>query len=180
MQDLVISGAPLSVLMDHGLSEAIAELLVGAGVGTVERLGSMTPEELVAIPGIDEATVGQIQTAVMSFYGQFEQQPDEEAAAVEVEAAQEVEAEAAMVSEGGAAEAVSENGDSSSEEVATGLLEHDMARHEAAVVEDGPAGEVLDLGNVEGLSAAPSTLGHQPGPDEIAEKHESGTMKGAE
>jgi hypothetical protein len=115
----------------------------------------------------------------MSFYGQFEQQPDEEAAPVEVEAAK-VEAGAAMVSEGGAPAAVSENGDSSSEEVATGLLEHDMARHEAAVVEDGPAGEVLDLGNVEGLSAAPSTLDHQPGPDEIAEKHESGTMKGAE
>jgi len=180
MQDLVISGAPLSVLIDHGLSEGIAELLVGAGVGTVERLGSMTPEELEAIAGIDEATVGQIQTAVMSFYGQFEQ-AEEEAAGVEAEAAAEVvEAEAAMVSEGGALAAVGENGDSSSEEVATGVLEHDMARHEAAAVEDGPAGEVLDLGNVEGLSAAPSTLDRQPRPDEIAEKHESGTMKGAE
>ena len=180
MQDLVISGAPLSVLMDHGLSEAIAELLVGAGVGTVERLGSMTPEELEAIAGIDAATVGEIQTAVMSFYGQFEQQVEEEAGAVEVEAAAEVEAEAAMVAEGGAPAAVSENDDSSSEEVATGVLERDMARHEVAAVEDGPSGKVLDLGNVEGLSAAPSTLDHQPGPDEIAEKHESGTMKGAE
>jgi hypothetical protein len=84
------------------------------------------------------------------------------------------------VAEGGAPAAVSENDDSSSEEVATGVLEHDMARHEVAVVEDGPSGKVLDLGNVEGLSAAPSTLDHQPGPDEIAEKHESGTMKGAE
>ena len=38
-----------------------------------------------------------------------------------------------------------------------------MARHEVATVEDSPAGEVLDLGNVEGLSAAPSTLDRQPG-----------------
>ena len=51
MGDMVISGAPVSVLIDHGLDEAIVEKLVAAGIGTVERLGSMTPEELEAIPG---------------------------------------------------------------------------------------------------------------------------------
>src|SRR5207302_3008047 len=68
MADMVISGAPVSVLVDHGLPEAILELLVGAGIGTVEKLGSMTPEELEAIPGIDEEIVSQIQSTVVSFY----------------------------------------------------------------------------------------------------------------
>ena len=37
MADMVISGAPVSVLIDHGLGEAIVEKLVAAGIGTVER-----------------------------------------------------------------------------------------------------------------------------------------------
>src|SRR5438105_13203761 len=55
MGDMVISGAPVSVLIDYGLDEAIVEKLVAEDIGTVERLGSMTPEELEAIPDIDEA-----------------------------------------------------------------------------------------------------------------------------
>ena len=54
MADMVISGAPVSVLIDHGLDESIVEKLVAADIGTVERLGSMTPEELESIPDIDE------------------------------------------------------------------------------------------------------------------------------
>ena len=54
---MVISGAPVSVLIDYGMTENIVEKLVGAGIGTVEKLGSMTPEELEAIPGIDEEIV---------------------------------------------------------------------------------------------------------------------------
>jgi len=41
-------------------------------VSTVESLGSMTPEDLEALPGIDPETVEAIQTAVNSYYGQFE------------------------------------------------------------------------------------------------------------
>ncbi len=156
MQDLVISGAPVSVLIDHGLPEHVIEKLVGADIGTVERLGSMTPEELEAIPEIDEAIVGQIQTAVMAFYGQYDQ-PEADAEVIEA-APEEV----------------------ASEELATGVLEHDTARHEAARLVETEIGETLDLGTIEGLSAAPSTLGHHSGPEEIAEKHESGTIKGAE
>ena len=165
MQDLVISGAPVSVLIDHGLHEAVVEKLVGADIGTVERLGSMTPEELEAIPEIDEAVVGQIQAAVMAFYGQYDQQ----AAEAEV-------AEAPLLGE----TQLAETKEVGSEELATGVLEHDTARHEAAHLVATGVGETLDLGTVEGLSAAPSTLTHQPGPDEIAEKHESGTIKDAE
>ena len=87
MSDLVISGAPVSVLIDHGLEDQIVERLVGAGIGTVERLGSMTPEQLEAIPEIDESVVEQIQTAVVSFYGQYEPAAEEEA--VEYEASEE-------------------------------------------------------------------------------------------
>jgi N utilization substance protein A len=72
MAALVAPGAPVSVLSDYGLSESTIERLVEAGVGTVERLGSMTPEELEGIQGIGAATVEKIQVAVNSYYGQFE------------------------------------------------------------------------------------------------------------
>jgi N utilization substance protein A len=68
----VVPGAPVSVLVDHGLTEAMVETLMAGGVNTVESLGSMTPEDLETVPGIDPATVEAIQTAVNSYYGQFE------------------------------------------------------------------------------------------------------------
>jgi transcription termination/antitermination protein NusA len=68
----VVPGAPVSVLVDHGLLEAMVEKLMAGGVNTVESLGSMTPEDLEALPGIDPETVEAIQTAVNSYYGQFE------------------------------------------------------------------------------------------------------------
>jgi N utilization substance protein A len=74
MSALVPTGAPVSILIDHGLSEEIAEKLIEAGVGTVEKLGSMTPEELEAIPGIEPSIVEKILVAVNSYYAQFEQQ----------------------------------------------------------------------------------------------------------
>ena len=46
--------------------------LVEAGVGTIEKLGGMTPEELEAIPGIDPESVEQIRQAVNAYYSQFE------------------------------------------------------------------------------------------------------------
>jgi N utilization substance protein A len=74
MAALVPTGAPVSVLIDHGLGEEIAEKLIEAGVNTVEKLGSMTPEELELIPGIEPAIVEKILVAVNSYYAQFEQQ----------------------------------------------------------------------------------------------------------
>ena len=64
MAALVAPGAPVSVLIDYGLTEAVAEKLVEAGVGTVEKLGAMTPEELEEIPGIGPDSVENIQAAV--------------------------------------------------------------------------------------------------------------------
>jgi N utilization substance protein A len=72
MAALVVPGAPVSALLEHGLSEDLLHLLVQASIGTVEKLGSMTPEELESLPGIDPAMVAQIQDAVNSYYGQFE------------------------------------------------------------------------------------------------------------
>ena len=65
-------GAPVSVLIDYGLGEKLAELLVESGVSTVEKLGAMTPEDLEAIQGIGPLMVEKIQLAVNAYYGQFE------------------------------------------------------------------------------------------------------------
>ena len=72
MAALVPAGAPVSVLIDHGLAEDIVEKLLEAGVATVEKLGSMTPEELEAIPSIGPQVVEKILVAVNSYYAQFE------------------------------------------------------------------------------------------------------------
>src|SRR2546425_594517 len=72
MAALTVPGAPVSVLIDYGLGEKIAEQLLESGVTTVEKLGSMTPEQLEEIPGIEPDLVEKIQMAVNAYYGQFE------------------------------------------------------------------------------------------------------------
>lgn len=67
-------GTPLSVLLDFGLSEAAAEKLLLAGIGSVEKLGAMTPEELLEIEGISEEFLRQIGFAVNAWYQQQEAQ----------------------------------------------------------------------------------------------------------
>ena len=79
MAALVVSGAPVSVLADHGLADKVVERLIEAGIGTVEKLGSMTPEELAEIQGIGPKTIEAIQLAVNSYYAQFEEQAADEA-----------------------------------------------------------------------------------------------------
>jgi N utilization substance protein A len=73
MAALVVPGAPVSALADHGLTDGIIEKLAEAGIGTVEMLGSMTPEQLEEIPGIGPDLVERIQVAVNSYYQQFEE-----------------------------------------------------------------------------------------------------------
>ena len=75
MAALVVPGAPVTVLIDHGMTDTVAEVLMAAGVATVEKLGAMTPEQLEEIPGIEQDMVENIQTAVVGYYGQFEEQP---------------------------------------------------------------------------------------------------------
>ena len=94
MAALIVPGAPVSVLMEHGLTDEIAGKLIEANITTVEQLGSMTPEELEEIQGIEAESVEKIQVAVNSYYGQFEEGSAQPAAFEEapVEAAEVVEA----------------------------------------------------------------------------------------
>jgi N utilization substance protein A len=88
MAALVVPGAPVSVLLDHGLAEAVIDKLMTGGINTVEKLGAMTPEQLDEM-GMDNGMVENLQSAVNGYYGQFEnsmdgateEAPTEEAAA---------------------------------------------------------------------------------------------------
>jgi transcription termination/antitermination protein NusA len=198
MADMVMTGAPVSVLIEHGLDENVVELLVGAGIGTVERLGGMTPEDLEAIPGIDEGIVSQIQGSVVSFYEydsaeQSAQQEVAEAAPVEPEEIETVideetqpqpeteqQSEQNLDREGGASDQLRHESAAAFENIRTGVLEHDLATHEAALLEENDEGEVLDLGRVEGLSAAPSVLRNMVATSDTGETAESDTIKKSE
>jgi len=72
MAALVAPGAPVSVLIDYGLSERVAEKLIESGVGTIEKLGSMTPEQLDE-QGIGPEMLEEIQVSVNAYYSQFEE-----------------------------------------------------------------------------------------------------------
>jgi N utilization substance protein A len=112
MAALVAPGAPVSVLIDYGLAENLVEKLLETGIGTIEKLGAMTPEDLEAIQGIGSQMVEKIQEAVNAYYSQFED-PAAEAAeeaeeVVSGEAAGEVEVElpAEAAPQGGETEVV--------------------------------------------------------------------------
>jgi transcription termination/antitermination protein NusA len=82
------AGTPLSVLLDHGLPESTLETLVSAGIGTVEKLGSMTPEELEVIETVDSGLVETIGLAVNTYYNHLEAGSPEAAPAAEAAAAE--------------------------------------------------------------------------------------------
>ena len=109
MAALVAPGAPVSVLVDFGLPEKVVEKLLDAQVGTIERLGSMTPEQLEEIQGIGPKMVEHIQEAVNAYYGQFDAAAEEQAASEAAEAAEaEVEAGAPIAEDPAAEESISE------------------------------------------------------------------------
>ncbi len=85
MAALVSQGA--GILVEYGLSEAVAEKLLAAGVTTVDQLGSMTPEQLQEIPDIESGTVSAIQQAVNAYYAQYDEQAGDAETAVEEAAA---------------------------------------------------------------------------------------------
>ncbi len=108
MAALVVPGAPVSVLVDHGVTDVVVGKLMEAGVATVEKLGAMTPEELEAIPGIEPEMVEAIQQAVNGYYGQFEEpaeEPGEEIAAPDESAEPAMAVNGADVSEAAVADA---------------------------------------------------------------------------
>ena len=115
--ELLSTGAPVSILIDYGLAESTVDALVKGDIGTVEKLGSMTPELLEALEGIDENAVSLIQQAINSYYGQeyAEEAPAQSAEEPESEAENTVEPEAAA-----AAESEAEPSDTISESVEAG------------------------------------------------------------
>jgi N utilization substance protein A len=122
MAALVAPGAPVSVLIEYGLSEVLVERLVATGIGTIEQLGSMTPEQLEEIQDVGPQVVETIQQAVNAYYSQFED-PAAEAA----EAAPQT-SEAVAES----AEAVAE----SAVEVETAVVEAESAAEAETAVEE--------------------------------------------
>ena len=150
MAALVPAGAPVSVLIDHGLSEDIATKLVEGGVGTVEKLGSMTPEELELITGIESEMIEKILNAVNGYYSQFELPPAP------------------------AEETVPENGEFAPEAVAAAEdVTEDAAGPEEAATS--PV-EVVDAADVH-LSNAPSELRDSPHSIASVAKDEFDTIK---
>jgi N utilization substance protein A len=154
MAALVAPGAPVSVLLDYGMSDAVAEKLLDAGVGTIERLGTMTPEQLEEIPGIDPASVEFIQAAVVAYYSQFE---DPAAAAPE-------ESEP-----GAAAEEVGEVGEPEAGEAEAEAAGGEVEQAASDSTEEPPE-EQLEAGAeaVEPVSGADSETGEQFGTIEDA------------
>ena len=90
MAAMVAPGAPVSVLIDYGLAEKTVEKLLEAGIGTIEKLGGMTPEQLEEIEGVGPKGVEKIFECVNAYYAQFEQPAEAAGAqlAVEEEAAE--------------------------------------------------------------------------------------------
>jgi N utilization substance protein A len=73
MAALVNPPEPLSALVGYGMVEELAATLAAAGVGTIDKLGSMTPEQLQEIPGVDLEMVENIRDSVTAYYSQFEE-----------------------------------------------------------------------------------------------------------
>ncbi len=118
MAALVVPGAPVSVLGDHGIPDAMVEALIAAGITTVEHLGGMTPEQLQEIPVWITNMVENLQSAVgtgitTSLRTEMESAPAE--AQVTAEAEAEVEAAAETATVDGAAEVSAEIGEEKSE-----------------------------------------------------------------
>src|SRR6204780_3849971 len=86
MAALSAPGTPLSELA--GVGPKTIEKIEAAGITSIEKLADMTPEELVAIPGIGEKMVEKIHQSVTAFFEALEaRQAAEAVAAAEAAAA---------------------------------------------------------------------------------------------
>ena len=152
------TGAPVSALIEYGLAEATVDALVKGDIGTVEKLGGMTPEMLEAVEGIDGDSVGRIQQAINAYYGQeYQEQPaeytsGEPAAETEAEVKGEAEAAPAEASPDKAAGEPNENAEDTASATMVESAELPAAA-QAPVSSDVASGDVAS-GNVETGSAA--------------------------
>src|SRR5487761_2181763 len=79
MAALTAPGTPLSEL--QGVGPKTIERIEAHGVGSIEKLADMTPEQLTEIPGIGEKMVEKIQLSVAAYFQSLENpQPETESA----------------------------------------------------------------------------------------------------
>jgi transcription termination/antitermination protein NusA len=173
MAALVPSGAPVSVLIDYSLREDIVERLIEGGVGTVEKLGSMTPEELELLQGIEPDMIEKILFAVNNYYGQFEEPSRDEGQLAQDESVPSQEGSVPSDDEPLA------NDDEAIANTDERILSRD---HNGAVAEEADIAEeplVVDAAEVH-LSHAPSELKDSPHPLASAGKGEFDTIEDSE
>jgi transcription termination/antitermination protein NusA len=160
MAEMARLGASIRELT--GLGDKTIERLEEHGVGTVEQLARMTPDELTEIPGVGEKTVERIRKVVTEYFehGQSTEVPAEEAAPLEP----------AAVVQPPEAEEVTESADSAH----AGQPSEDGEATPAPVVET-PAVETAPEAEAEGETAyepVSSIAGGEPGA--YAPAHEVG------
>jgi N utilization substance protein A len=185
MAALVAPGAPVSVLIDYGLAENLVERLLETGIGTIEKLGGMTPEELEAIQGIGPDMVEKIQESVNAYYSQFEDPAADEAAPAELaaQAAGEAVAETPAETAPAADEAASTKlaNEATGEATAETPVETALAADEAASTKlaNEATGEATAETPVETAPAAAEESA-ETGPAELqTEAEQSGTIEDA-
>jgi N utilization substance protein A len=138
MTALTAPATPLTSLA--GVGAKTIEKMEAAGINSVEKLASMTPEQLMEIPGIGEKMVDKIYQAVNRFYESGSEAAGTAEAAAGAEtteaAAEGGEESAAAVEEGstGTAEAAETTSETPAEEEASASEE--TAGAEAAVAEE--------------------------------------------
>ena len=134
MSALTAPVTPLTSLA--GVGAKTIEKMEAAGINSVEKLASMTPEQLMEIPGIGEKMVDKIYQAVNQFY-----ESASEAAATSENVAKAETTEAAA--EGGEAVAATEEG--AAETVEGAATEEASAEAEAAGGEATPPAEETEV-----------------------------------
>ena len=169
MAALVSPGAPVSVLVEYGLTEALVERLLETGIGTVEKLGGMTPEQLEEIQDIGPNMVVQIQEAVNAYYAQFEESaadanPEEPESEPAGEGVSTETAAAEAPEESAAAEAPQESAVAET----AGVEEGEDTAEQFATIEDAASGPAHNAGVV----ATPNRQ-QESGPEDMEHEEES-------
>ena len=141
MTALTAPATPLTSLA--GVGAKTIEKMEAAGINTVEKLASMTPEQLMEIPGIGEKMVDKIYQAVNRFY---ESSGEAATSAGEGTVPAEAEAEGTTDSSDAAAELPEQEGGGGEGEAAAAKEEESPQETATAASEEAP-GEVAPAEN---------------------------------
>ena len=72
MAAMEVTGERVAALAAFGLNERTIQRLLEARIPTIERLVEMTPQQVAALPGINNKSAERIQAAVASYYSSLE------------------------------------------------------------------------------------------------------------